>query len=161
MWLHTIQITDVLNGFLIMSVNRNIILNLQGYRQKTYCGKKNLCIHAIDTGRWCYQCDGFGSKPGKLDKDICDKGGTTLKHSKTPFCVDNSCASCGQLFNATGKCPSIGTDYGQVCVKYANFCYDFDAAPCVAFTSNFCPIARHHRIGGACKYNNDNKCVNK
>jgi hypothetical protein len=130
-----------------------------GYCKKTYGGKKNLCIDADDTGGWCYQCDGFGSKPGKLDKDVCDKGGTAIKHSKTPFCLDYSCASCDQLFNATGKCPSIGNDYGQVCVKYDNYCFDFDAAPCTAFTSHFCPTARHKRVGGACKRNKNNQCV--
>ena len=129
-----------------------------GYCQKTYGGKKNLCIDIGDSGGWCYQCDGF-SKPGRLDKDNCDKGGTTIKHSKTPFCLDYSCASCDQLFNATGKCPSVGTDYGQVCVKYDNYCFDFDAAPCTAFTSHFCPIARHKRVGGACKWNKNNQCV--
>ena len=32
-----------------------------------------MCIDANDTGGWCYQCDAFGSKPGKLDKDIAER----------------------------------------------------------------------------------------
>jgi len=127
-----------------------------------YNGTKPVCIDNAGDGGWCHACS--SSNLHKPDKYYCDKEGTSVSHSKTPFCMkDLTCGSCEDVFKASGKCPNNELhNYGQVCVQYKKSCFALKDAPCSAFTDwGIAGCLRHRKGGDKCTWNSKKKTCNK